>query len=50
MAEKIINTTIYNEKDLIELAILEQFANHHLNGDIDTAKKIFQDSKERNDK
>jgi hypothetical protein len=50
MAEKIINTTVYDEKDLIELAILEQFANHHLNGDIDTAKKVLQDSRERTSK
>jgi len=51
MAEKVNKPIILDDKELIEMAMLEQFAKHHLNGDTETAKiaieRVRENSAER---
>lgn len=46
--EKINSKKLYDEKELIPLAMMEQFAIHHLGGDIELAKKISAESLDEN--
>lgn len=46
--KKINPKKLYDEKELIPLAMMEQFAVHHLGGDIEAAKKIAKQSLDEN--
>ena len=46
--EKINPKKLYDEKELIPLAMMEQFAMHHLGGDIELANKILAESLDKN--
>lgn len=46
--DKITPKKLYDEKELIPLAMMEQFALHHLGGDIEFAKKILAESLGKN--
>jgi hypothetical protein len=44
MVEKIKSKKLYDEKELIPLAMVEQFALHHLGGDVEVAEKAIKNS------
>lgn len=46
--DKINQKKLYDEKELIPLAMIQHFALHHLGGDIETAKKIARESLDKN--
>lgn len=46
--DKITPKKLYDEKELIPLAMMEQFALHHLGGDIELVKKITKELLDKN--
>ena len=46
--DKINQKKLYDEKELIPLAMMHQFALHHLGGDIETVKKVAKESLGKN--
>jgi len=46
--DKTNQKNLYDEKELIPLAMMQQFALHHLGGDIETAKKVARESLDKN--